>query len=163
MRLPREDMKTTEPIATRVDMAAASRIARRVDLAEIKLTHVSADRSEGPSGGELRPSLSHEHRSLPCDSGKIVLLSTYSLTVSTAELSVMSVEASYQLTYKLLRDDPVEENDLVHFASANGAYHSWPFVRELFFGLTSKMGFPPFTLPVMSFTPRQKSGEKSES
>ena len=41
--------------------------------------------------------------------------------------------------------------DLSQFAQANGAYHSWPFVRETIYGLTSRMGFPPYTLPVLSF------------
>jgi hypothetical protein len=71
----------------------------------------------------------------------------------------MKGELKYLILYSLSGDDPVSDEDLAHFAFANGTYHSWPFVRQFLFGLTSQMGYPPYTLPVFKFNPKPKPSE----
>ena len=43
---------------------------------------------------------------------------------------VLKADLNYLVSYTLLGSDPIDENDLSHFAFANGTYHSWPFVRQ---------------------------------
>ena len=60
----------------------------------------------------------------------------------------------YRVLYGLKGDDPPDDNDLRHFADANGRYHTWPFVRETVVSLTGKMGYRPYVLPALSFSPK---------
>lgn len=137
-----------------LDMAAVARISRRVDLVDVRLAHVLANQegSEEPSG-PLMPEFSHQHDVVFHDSGHLVVASKYDFVGKKGEARLAHIEATYRLSYAIAGDDPVATEDLAPFATANGAYHSWPFVRELLHNLTARMGLPAFTLPVMSFLP----------
>jgi hypothetical protein len=71
-------------------------------------------------------------------------------------MDLAEASMTYHIVYELRGEEPTATSDVEHFARANGAYHSWPFVRETIFNLTAKMGFPPYTLPVLLFLPRHK-------
>ena len=140
-----------------VDIVAASRIARRVDLQKIHLTEIKATCVPGAgSNAPLKPTYEYHCFPVKVDAGKIEIGLTYKFHVSSQEKELVNADMTYHLIYKLFGGEPTDESDLEHFAHANGTYHSWPFVREMIFGLTSRMGFPPYTLPVMSFLPRPK-------
>lgn len=151
----------TDPIAPPVNMVAASRVARRVNLLEVRLAQLDASRLEAAPGGELAPEFTQRHATIAHEACKIIVASFFDFTVKSLGVPVANVRATYHLVYELDGEEAVAEDDLVHFSSANGAYHSWPFVRELLHGMTGRMGFPPYTLPVMSFLPPQR-GVKSD-
>ena len=147
-----------------VDIVAASRIARRVDLQKIHLTEIKATCVSGAGAkGPLKPTYEYHCFPVKVDAGNIEIGCTYKFHVSSQETELANANMTYHLVYKLFGDEPTDEGDIEHFAHANGTYHSWPFVRELIFGLTSRMGFPPYTLPVMSFLPRPKPKAKPEA
>jgi hypothetical protein len=50
--------------------------------------------------------------------------------------------------------EPLADEDVAQFALSNGTLHSWPFVRELLYALTSRIGYPPYTLGVVHFRPK---------
>lgn len=77
-----------------------------------------------------------------------------------AEAQAAQATIKYLLDYDLRGNEPLAEDDIAEFAFANGTLHSWPFVREFLYGLTAKMGFLPYTLPVFHFVPKppQKKG-----
>lgn len=141
-----------------LDLKAASRIARRVDLKSIHL--LSIDASCDATSIEMRPlTPSFDHSCEPLKSGQagiIEVACNYTFKVKASETNVADAKMTYRIIYTLNGDEPTEESDIRHFARANGAYHSWPFARETIFGLTSRMGFPPYTLPVLSFHPKPK-------
>jgi hypothetical protein len=139
-----------------IDLAAASRISRRVDLREIRLTQIKATFQNEAMEGVVRLSPSFDHDCVPIKVGAdfIEVACSYTFKVHSVDLEVATADMTYYILYKLLGDEPTEQSDVEHFARANGAYHSWPFVRETIYSLTAKMGFPPYTLPVLSFLPR---------
>ena len=96
------------------------------------------------SGYELRPSL----LSVNCQ---------YSFHVEAGEKLIAQVDATYRLRYEIQGTDQLAEGDLPQFAFANGTYHSWPFLRQLVFDFTSRLGFSPYTLPVFRFAPESKN------
>jgi hypothetical protein len=145
-----------------VDMRAVARVASRVDLVEIRLVELSAERSDGPEGGSLEPSLEHTHAPVRVQDGAIQIASVYEFKIASGQAAFGHARAVYHLFYQLDGHEPVAEEDLKQFASANGPYHSWPFVRELIFGMTARMGFPPFTLPVLSFAPPRPKAQASK-
>lgn len=149
-----------------IDMAAVARVSGRVDLQAIRLTEVSLSAPKlAQPGTTLEPEFSQECVPLPSEAGLIEVLCTYDFKVHSMGELIAQIKAKYIILYKLKGEEIPKEGDIEQFASANGSYHSWPFLRELLFGLTARMGYPPFTLPVLSFaSPSPKSNiSKPES
>ncbi len=137
-----------------LDLAAAARIAKRVELREIRLSEISA-LNVLPYHGPLHPEV--QHTCLPtCGNNEIEVLCSYNFSVKSEGDEVARAQFKYLISYDVLGEGGVDENDLQHFAYANGTYHSWPFVRQLVFDLTARMGYPPYTLPVFQFNPKPK-------
>lgn len=146
-----------------VDMRAAARVASRVDLDEIRLIEAAANRTNGPMAGVLQPIMRQHHEPVTSPRGKIQIASTFDFDITAGDGTVARIKATYHLFYTLIDDEALDDGDLGEFAKANGAYHSWPFVRDLVFGLTAKMGFPPYTLPVLSFAPPRPARPQATS
>lgn len=140
------------------DLVAAARISRRVELREIRLTEIFAS---GPikAVGSLQPQIDHDCVPIRHDANSIEVECSYRISVTLDDVEVVRGNLKYLISYSLSGEEPVSDEDLVHFAFANGTYHSWPFVRQTLFGLTSDMGYPPYTLPVFKFNPKPKPVE----
>lgn len=135
------------------DLAAAARISRRVEFRDIRLSEISAS-SPGKALGPLQPTI--EHHCTPHHEGDLLeVLCSYQIRVMSGEDQALAAQFNYLISYGLLGEEPVDAADLEHFASANGTYHSWPFVRQLLFDLTARMGYPPYNLPVFKFFPKR--------
>lgn len=135
------------------DLIAASRVSRRVDVAEIRLTDVQLASDLVSATGDLRFESEHAIRSEVTD-GKIEVECDYTFTFHTHDVSAFTLRLVYNVLYALQDDDATDENDVQHFADANGRYHTWPFVREMVTSLTAKMGYRPYVLPALSFSPK---------
>jgi preprotein translocase subunit SecB len=135
------------------DLAAAARISTRVEFRDIRLSEISAS-SPTKALGVLEPKI--EHHCTPRRDGDLLeVLCSYQIRVMSGDCEPLNADIKYLISYALQGDDPVDSSDLEHFASANGTYHSWPFVRQLLFDLTARMGYPPYNLPVFRFFPRK--------
>ena len=138
-----------------LDLVAAARVAKRVELREIRLSEISAS-SPSAYHGPLHPEVNHDCSPTMHDDHHIEVLCSYNFLVKSDGDDVAKADFKYVISYEIVGDGGVEEADLQHFAFANGTYHSWPFVRQLVFDLTARMGFPPYTLPVFQFNPKPK-------
>jgi preprotein translocase subunit SecB len=135
------------------DLAAAGRIASRVEFRDIRLSEINAS-SPMKALGVLEPKI--EHHCSPRHEGALLeVLCSYQIHVMSGDDEPLNADVKYLISYELLGDEPVNPSDLEHFASTNGTYHSWPFVRQLLFDLTARMGYPPYNLPVFKFFPRK--------
>jgi preprotein translocase subunit SecB len=143
---------TTE---TGIDFAAVSRVARRIDLLDIRVVEVSAHCAPAPPG-PLVPEVTYDCHAESVGNAVTVLLK-YKFRAESSGTEVARVLVAYILVYEVLDEKSIAEPDLEQFARANGIYHSWPFFRQFLFDLTSKMGFPPFTLPVFRVQPGGKA------
>jgi len=103
----------------------------------------------------LRPTYDHHCVPINVEGDVIEVSCSYNFKVHEADVELAEAHIKYHVIYKLLGEEPTTPSDIEEFARANGAYHSWPFVRESIYSLTGRMGFPPYTLPVLSFL-RQK-------
>jgi preprotein translocase subunit SecB len=149
--------------AESVDMSAVGRVARRVDLQSIRLTGLSVEAPVTASrGAALEPHFSRACKAMPLEKGMLEVACAYDFKIRSGDEQVAVINATYKLIYQLSGDEPVAESDAAQFANANGAYHSWPFLRELLFGLTARMGYPPFTLPVLLFAQPKPAAKKAE-
>jgi preprotein translocase subunit SecB len=138
-----------------VDLAVVSRVARRVDIRDIRLIGLNASLSPGEIH-LLEPDVTFECSADQPVPDRIVVICNYHFTASSGGATIADVQARYLLIYELLEfDQEIEQDHLQQFAHANGTYHSWPFLRQLLFDLTAKMGLPPLTLPVFKVLPRE--------
>ena len=139
-----------------LDLVAAARVSRNVEVDAIYLTEVQlASEASGVVGGELRLKNYPEHRVTKptVQDGKIDLNCAYRFAFVDANDLALTLSITYNAIYDL-RGEPPEEYDLLHFADANGRYHTWPFARETVVSLTAKRGYVPFVLPALSFSPK---------
>ena len=103
------------------------------------------------SGDSLKPAVNVDCKIGDLAGTNLEVVCDYVFVAQSNDAKVIQSEIKYLLLYEIGGTEPPNQNDLVEFARANGALHSWPFVREFLYGLTSRMGFPPYTLPVMHF------------
>jgi len=147
-----ENTEAATTPARAVDFAAVSRVARVADLREIRLSQISA--TGHPARGVLVPSWNHACEVSALEKEHLNVTCTYEFVVKSEGTEVARVGLQYVLYYSLLAEPGPDPKDADEFAFANGTFHSWPFVRQLLFDMTSRLGFPPFTLPVFLFNPK---------
>ena len=141
-----------------VDLAAVSRVARNIDLHDIRVIQLAATCSPAPEG-PLEPQITFDCKGALISPDQLNVACDYTMTTNAAGAPAASVRVTYLLVYEVAGDPPAER-DVEQFAKVNGVYHSWPFLRQLLFDLTAKMGLPPLTLPVfqtLSRTPAEKA------
>ena len=136
-----------------VDFAAAGRIASRTELRDVRVAEVTATCDPLPRG-ILEPTLE-----VDCVVGKrseveLQVECAYRFNARVGEVPVVTAAIKYVILYDVKGSESLADGDLTEFAVGNGTLHSWPFVREFLHGLTSRMGFPPYTLPVVHFKPK---------
>lgn len=144
------------PEERKVDFAAVARIARRVDLRNIRLVDMSAkllseDLAQESLSASTDVSSGHDLKA-----GVLSVDCQYSFDVASGGKPVAQVNATYRILYEVKGPEQAAEADLSEFAFANGTYHSWPFLRQLVFDFTARIGFAPYTLPVFRFSPEVK-------
>jgi preprotein translocase subunit SecB len=135
-----------------VDFAAVSRVAKRVDLKGVRLSEISAKCDQKAIGPTLNPTVDLNCTVGDHDAANVEVVCDYTFSADTDTNKAIESRIQFILLYGISGGEAPADSDLAEFARANGALHSWPFVRELLYGLTSRMGFPPYTLPVMHFS-----------
>lgn len=84
-------------------------------------------------------------------SGEFVIHATASAVVSAKAASpspFVQVEGVFELSYRLPSEVAPTTAELHAFASANAVFNAWPYWRELFQTLSTRMDLPPITLPL---------------
>lgn len=149
-----------------VDLAAVNRVAKRVELKGVRLAGITANCDPRALGASLLPDVNLECKLGNHNETNLEVVCDYTFIAKSESTQAIHSEIKYLLSYKINGSESAAAADLAEFANANGALHSWPFVRELLYGLTSRMGFPPYTLPVMHFNtispPATASKDKTE-
>ncbi len=138
-----------------IDFAAAGRIATRVELKDIRITDVLAKcdpRVQGP----LEPLLDSECTIVGQEQNLLYIACKYQFTARSSETRIAEAAVNYLLAYEVQGTEALGNEDLAEFANSNSTLHSWPFLREFLYGLTTKMGYPPYMLPVVHFKEKPK-------
>lgn len=152
----RDSGRGTSDVQAPFDMAAVSRVARRVSLQTLVLVDVGAKRFPFKAeNGVLEPEISQHHRVVGMNMESLEVEASFRFSVRREDELVLKATLTYRIRYGIQGEEPIDPKDASYFATANGAYHAWPFVRENLFGLTAKMGLPAFLLPVLAFQQSQ--------
>lgn len=78
-----------------------------------------------------------------------------------------AIDAAFDLAYSLKPETEFDEDDLAHFAFANGTHNAWPYWREFVQNFTQRMGIDPvvvgpFKLPSPHDPPSEQGEPESE-
>jgi preprotein translocase subunit SecB len=146
-----------------VDFAAVARVAKHAELKSIRLIGITGT-CEPKVLGELVPDVQLECKPGSIEEDAMEVICEYTFTAHSEGVQVVYSTITYLLVYEISGGESPTQEDFAEFARANGTLNSWPFVREVLFGLTSRMGYPPYTLPLMHFgtkakTVKRKTGE----
>jgi preprotein translocase subunit SecB len=142
-----------------VDFAAVGRVSHRIELKTVRLMEIAA-KCVSKAIGPLEAKLESNCSVLTKENEVLEILCDYKFSAHTAGVEIASALVKYVVSYELSGSDPVNEGDLAEFTTANGIAHSWPFMRECIYSLTSNMGYPPYTLPVVHFRPKPVEAAK---
>ena len=147
-----------------VDFAALGRVAKRAELTGISLVEIAA-KCDPQGVGSLQPNVDLDCKPGAYSGNRLDVICDYTFSVSANEAKIAEATIKYRLTYELVGSESPADADLAEFARANGALHSWPYVRELLYSLTSRMGYPAYILPAMHFSsiPRKKDSAPATS
>lgn len=143
-----------------VDFVAVGRVAKRTEFKSIRMTESTA-KCDPLVSAPLEPDVKVECAVGRHEGAVLDVLCSCGFVAKTSETVVVEATVKYLLTYEIQGAEPLAETDIAEFAAANGVLHSWPFVREWLYGLTSRMGYPAFALPLFHFVPKQQ--EKKEA
>ncbi|HYW38358.1 MAG TPA: hypothetical protein VE957_09615 [Terriglobales bacterium] len=146
-----------------VDFAAVSRVAKRVELKSVRLAGISA-KCEPSVEGTLVPSINLDCKPGAVGPKALEVICEYTFTARSNQVQAVESTIKYLLVYEIAGgDESPSADDVAEFARANGALNSWPFVREVLFGLTARMGYPPYTLPLMHFNAKPATSSTSST
>ena len=134
-------------------MKAVARVASRVQIADIRLIGMNLKLIAESHEPQLTVNIERKCVGVLPNPKRIDVSCSYRFKGNDSQNEVVNIEMTYLLVYAVQDDEPVSDEYVKHFAFANGAYNSWPFARELFNSMTSRMGLSPFVLPVLTFAP----------
>jgi hypothetical protein len=154
--------------AENLNMEAVARVAQKAVLEEISLVNAQINRHS--------LSISREHltleskcstKILPLEKDKNILpiLCNFRI-VAFADKSpdkiVMSIEASFCTAYVLKPIEEFDPADIDHFAKINPIYNAWAYWREFVQSMTTRMGFPALTIPLLKIIPKKPALQEAK-
>ncbi len=149
--------------AENLDMEAVGRVAQKAVLEEIYLVDAKMRRELADISANT---LSLEHKCstkiLTAEKDILPILCNFGVEAfsgKSPDKIVMSIEASFCTSYVLKPIEEVNPADIEHFAKINPIYNAWAYWREFVQSMTSRMGFPVLTIPLLKIVPK-KSKEK---
>ena len=137
------------------DLRAAARVSRHVEVETIRLGEARIEPGTFSAiGDDLQIAESVHGTQHTMMDGKIGVVCKYEFIFHSKGKFAFTLRLEYHVIYGLQGELQPDEEDVRHFADANGRYHTWPFIREMIVSLTAKMGYRPFVLPALIFLPR---------
>lgn len=143
-----------------VDFVAAGRIAKRAELKSIRVIEISAS-CDPKIAAPLEPEVHVECSLAGHDTHNLEIICDCQFIARTTQAQVAQAKIKYLLAYEIQGTDPLAPGDVSEFTASNGRLNSWPFLRELLHGLTTKMGYPAYLLPMLHFVPKPQANKVS--
>jgi hypothetical protein len=142
-------------------LKSAMAIASRVEIETVRLL-ASSVRLEHPNmKAGLGVHLSHSVQSKVSEKGAIMVIPRFIMKGTTdkggTEMTVVSIEATFLLTYSGEKLSEISPEQVAAFGQANGIYNAWPYWREFVQAMTTRMGLPPLVIPVFRLIGKDKS------
>lgn len=127
-------------------------VSDRVQIRDVRLMSCGCEQKPAAMAGKksYRIGTSTDVQ-LNKDQRTIVVLARFHFEASIESKSqepVLTIDASYALTYQADSFDGLTQEGFEQFANLNGIYNAWPYWREFVQNTVGRMGLPPLTIPV---------------
>jgi len=165
-------MQKTNMLAEAVenlDMEAVARVAKKAVLEEIYLVYAKVSRDPlniAPEALSLEPKCSTKIVLTDKDNNILSVLCNFVLSAfnrKSPDKIFMSIEASFCASYVLKPIEEFNPDDIGHFSKINPVYNAWPFWREFVQSMTTRMGFPALTIPLLKIMPKKSAKKEAKS
>jgi hypothetical protein len=153
--------------AENLDMEAVGRVAQKAALEDIYLIDVKVSRDPQVMAPETL-SLKHKcsTKILSAEKDILPILCNFGVAAFSGKSSdkiVMSIEASFCTSYVLKPIGEFNPADIEHFAKINPLYNAWAYWREFVQSMTTRMGFPALTIPLLKIMPKKSATKEAKS
>jgi hypothetical protein len=162
-----------------LDMEIAARVAQKYVLKEIYLVDAKISRdplTESPETLSLEHKCSTESLS-PSDAEKYLVLCNFRVAAFNGQepsKPIMKIEASFCTSYvEKSQPDPLIPVDdgspetllafVEYLMTINPISNAWPYWREFVQNLSSRMGFPALTVPLLEITSKKSKAKEMKS
>jgi hypothetical protein len=150
---------------TREEFRAAQSLQTHCEIRQIALLRCAGWKA--PEGTRLSEpyTLNEAHSSAArlVDDILAVEVSFEAYAVDANKTKVFSAECVYELCYGLKEGYRPEGNEIEAFKNGNAIFNCWPYFREFFQNLTSRMGQAPPLLPFLRVAPRPVASAEPET
>lgn len=144
-------------------------VSDRVQIRDVRLMSCSCKQMPAAMSGKKSYDItSSTDVQLNEDQGFIVVIAKFHFEASIGKKSqqpVLTMDASFVLTYQIDRFEGLTEEGFEQFANLNGIYNAWPYWREFVQNMIGRMGLPPLTIPVFRIvqsSPKAKARRKTK-
>ena len=152
-----------------LDMQAVARVAQKAVIEEIYLVDAKVSRDPlniSPEALSLEQKCST--KILPADKDKNILsilcnFGVAAFSKKSPDKMFMSIEASFCTSYILEPIEKFDPDDIEHFAKINPIYNAWAYWREFVQSMTTRMGFPALTVPLLKILPKKSAAKEVKS
>jgi preprotein translocase subunit SecB len=139
-------------------MKNVSEVIPRLEIRDIRLIGLTCRlKAVPPSDLAVHVDLGHEVKTDPIADNLLGVKVKFSLTVkSQAENSqdMLTLSATFQLTYEGENIRNIEEDKRLAFANVNAVFNAWPYLRELVQSISGRMAIPALVVPLLKILPR---------
>lgn len=156
--------------AENLDMKAVARVAHKATLEEIYLVDAKVERDDPlvlPSGTlSLNHKCSTKILSFEDDKNILPVLCNFGVAAfnkKSPDKTVMSIEASFCVSYVINPISDFDPNDIEQFSKINPVYNVWAYWREFVQSMTTRMGFSVLTIPLLKIVPKKPAKKKPKS
>jgi hypothetical protein len=171
-----------------LDMEAAARVAQQFVLQEIFLVDAKISRDpliESPEALSLEHKCSTESLSSDKDKKLVSILCNFRVAAFNGEESsklVMKIEASFCTSYSYVSKPDIHIPDdvdsilthleldeidsilthLEYMMTINPISNAWPYWREFVQSMSTRMGFPALTVPLLEIVPKKPAAKEAK-
>ena len=149
-----------------LDMKAVARVAEKAILEEIILFDAQINRDPlGMPPKELTLEHNFSTKILPYEKDKTILSVLCNFRVAafsrkSPDKIIMNIEASFCTSYVLKPIGDFDPDDIEHFSKINPIYNTWAYWREFVQSMTTRMGFPALTVPLLKILPKKSAAKE---
>ncbi len=134
----------------------------KLELADLRLVDANVQANIPKPVGNLEAKLSDEYSFVSTEEG-FEAYASYKLFFYREDQLLARLEVTFGLIYASQASQEEIEQNFELFKQANLPLNTWPFAREFFHNMLGRMGWPPFTLPLLKVLPPTPPKERSRS
>ncbi len=145
-----------------VDPGSYNAFIEKLELVNLRLVDATVQANIPKPSGELEAKLSDEYSFVLTEEG-FEAYAAYKLFFYREDQLLARLEATFGLMY-ISQATPEEiEQNFELFKQASLPLNAWPFAREFIYNMLGRMGWPPFTLPLLKVLPPASPEEKKRT